>query len=177
MSKIYQKPLSAGKNAGFTLIELLVVVLIIGILAAVALPQYQMAVSKSRYVQAMSAADALYKGIQVYYMANGEYPATLDVLDIDVPGTLASNKTTLTLPNGYKCVLYLNVNVMDSINCTYDSETSPNFLGYRIIFDEINPGRYCLAHKDVERSNQLCRAMGGKDPFDSGSGIMHYKLD
>ena len=76
---------------GFTLIELLVVVLIIGILASVALPQYQLAVDKSRMAGAVSLASSLRKGQEVYYMSNGMYTVNLEDLDID----LSSNCTRL----------------------------------------------------------------------------------
>jgi len=67
---------------GFTLIELLVVVLIIGILAAIALPQYKKAVEKARMTEAIMAVESIAKANDMYKMANGSY--TRDINDLDI---------------------------------------------------------------------------------------------
>ena len=75
----------------FTLIELLVVVLIIGILAAVALPQYQKAVEKSKSAQAITMLKSVYNAAKAYQLANGEWPTSFDELAVDIPWTGTTN--------------------------------------------------------------------------------------
>ena len=72
---------------GFTLIELLVVVLIIGILAAVAVPQYQKTIERSKATEAMSMLSSIAKAYQTYYLANGTYATKFEQLDVDIPFT------------------------------------------------------------------------------------------
>ncbi len=89
MSKIYQKMTLRWKNpakgvpGGFTLIELLVVVLIIGILAAAAYPQYQKAIMKTRIAQALPMLRSIQEAEERFYMANGHYTTDKEQLDIN----------------------------------------------------------------------------------------------
>ncbi len=71
----------------FTLIELLVVVLIIGILAAVAVPQYQKVVERSKATQILTVIKTIYNAQLAYHMANGTYANSFDELAVDIPLT------------------------------------------------------------------------------------------
>ena len=89
------RPLPQGARItthGFTLIELLVVVLIIGILAAVAVPQYQKAVEKSRATQALTLLKSIVQAQKAYYLANGEYAKKFNQLDVNMPGWTGNTK-------------------------------------------------------------------------------------
>jgi prepilin-type N-terminal cleavage/methylation domain-containing protein len=77
---------------GFTLIELLIAVLIIGILAAIALPKYQVAVAKARATEAFVNLKAIKYSAERYYLAHGNYPTSINDLDVDISGII-SQKT------------------------------------------------------------------------------------
>ena len=136
----------------FTLIELLVVVLIIGILAAIALPQYRVAIMKTKYVQAMALVDKLWQAQQVYYMANNEYADELDKLDISLPPGTTNSTNTITYSWG-RCA-----NGSDHTGYCYVGDSLLYLRDYTLT------KRQCRAYTGKSTSDiaeQVCKSFGG----------------
>ncbi len=105
------------KNSkGFTLLELLVVVLIISILAAIALPQYKMAVAKAHISRLLLLIKRIENSQQIYYIQNNSFTGNFSVLDIDWPSDVS---ISLTKVNGeyFSCERGYNNGRNDSIYC------------------------------------------------------------
>ncbi|MDD5208897.1 MAG: prepilin-type N-terminal cleavage/methylation domain-containing protein [Elusimicrobiales bacterium] len=83
-----------NNRKGFTLIELLVVVLIIGILASIAIPQYFKVVEKARVAEAMSLISSVKSAEERYLARGGVYTSDFTQLDIMYNGMTAGNITT-----------------------------------------------------------------------------------
>ena len=80
------KNANISRLGGFTLIELLVVVLIIGILAAMALPQYFKAVERSRMAEAVTLMDSVVKAQRRKFMQKNRYAERFEGLDVSPKG-------------------------------------------------------------------------------------------
>lgn len=84
---------------GFTLIEMLIVVLIIAILAAIALPQYRLAVEKTVLSEGVTMLKQIASAHERYYLATGGYLLYndgIEPLDIKIEGTLNGDKRVNT---------------------------------------------------------------------------------
>jgi prepilin-type N-terminal cleavage/methylation domain-containing protein len=70
---------------GFTLIEVLIVVIILGILATIAVPQFRRMVARSRTAEAYSTLGAIKTAQEIYRLEHNTYTADLGALDVTFP--------------------------------------------------------------------------------------------
>ncbi|MDO5764592.1 MAG: prepilin-type N-terminal cleavage/methylation domain-containing protein [Elusimicrobiales bacterium] len=151
---------------GFTLIELLVVVLIIGILSAVALPQYTKAVEKSRLFSYVPFAKTLKEAAEVYYMANGQYPVSFADLDVNVPAGCQEFEGG----NYYRCGGRVILDLYDGleggardVSVALFTPGGTRVAKYKFYLNVANNGgrARCVGYSDMGKL--ICRSVCGED--------------
>ena len=169
------------KNQAFTLIELLVVVLIIGILAAIAVPQYQKAVLKSRLHTGMPIVESLYQAQQVYYLTHGDFATDVDALDISIPKDDSCNKEQSDTYSRYTCSF--GTTGISSEAASFKDPLNQILYAHYFkdrLYGEINfePGkRYCFAKGTSKTALDICKSFGGEQLNESETSWNRFKID
>ncbi len=146
---------------GFTLIELLVVVLIIGILAAIALPQYELSVEKARIADAIVQLKHITDAQEVYYLANGSYTNNLSDLGIT------------THQNGYLYTKYYYFQCFQNRACSASPRQGGGpVIEFTLLNDVTYHGKH-WCHALTEEEKRICRTLG---PVDTEYGNGKYFL-
>ena len=149
----------------FTLLELLVVVLIIGILAAIALPQYQLAVDKSKFAGYQTLAKNLAEAYQRYRLTHDDAPQDLDDLDIDLPTgytkTSPTKQSCAVFGDTYCCISYPELGYQAGISVCGHKDNSVAMVLTIIASNNITDSsrKYCYAKTDNARAMKLCKSL------------------
>jgi type IV pilus assembly protein PilA len=109
----------AASESGFTLVELLVVMLILGILAAIAIPTFFNQRDKARDADAKTLARTSETAMETYFTEEGNYgtvPATVEARLVEIEPTLQDADLTVSYPAG------------EHYQVAYDSDTGNQFM-------------------------------------------------
>lgn len=159
----------ANHVSGFTLIEILVVMLIIGIIAAWAVPWYEHVVLKSRFGSVMASAKAIATSQEVHHLQYGSYATSQENLDVSMPEDSGNVVITLGEEENFKFVMASHEKAPDVRYVVYQ-HNSTNFP------DNI----HCEAKADNEDAIWLCEEeLAGtrvENGSLSGNGYIAYVL-
>lgn len=139
------KNVTTGRLGGFTLIELLVVVLIIGILAGVALPQYKNAVLKARTTEAIIQLRHIRDAQREYALANGAPATSWDDLGLE---NFSGNGESIYRDFGYRLSPYGG----GQMQARYVK--NPTFWIQMYVYDD---RVVCTAAKSDQAGNDWCK--------------------
>ena len=152
--------LYSGQHSGFTLIELLVVVLIIGILASIAIPQYQKAVARSRFAALKSMTQAMANAEEMYYLANGSYTMDTEALSMEIPAKHNDGRT-FYFDWGY-CIFTIGFDTSPRVACQNDS-IHLNYQIHLLRSSDTNAGKTrCTVTDNYALGHQVCKSETGK---------------
>ena len=153
---------------GFTLIEILVVVLIIGILAAIAVPQYQKAIMKSQLSEAMLMVKNIKNQQELFYLQNGRYAQNCVELNVELPsGAVERNGNYFLNKEDYYVFYHCNNNPTISVSLRDEISSFSFLVSIEIFFDHDLPDTYkdyagkMFCHSNFkDRWLDLCKNLG-----------------